>query len=350
MDKPLNPNLARRLNFYRLDFEQVTGKPFKHFHCPILGVDKPAELIRGHVVNRAFKDAPRAWVVQRSDVDNFYGSHFESGFELLQYRDGLTPVAMFTDQTLSKKLRPSIRIDGKPVVFTSQPSQLPGTFVRVELGKGPNAPAIGIRMNHQEMIESASKQWALAMLTDVRIPALVSLLKAAHLTLFHILGYRYALSAAGLYLGPDMLGRFYRMNAGRDKQEIQDNAWSYFREFATMFRPIVRGAGQVGTLTDRKHLVCHTTSGEIWAQIVVVNAGYQMHAVMIPEFSSADLAHTFLNFLDNDNEQIQVSTAEYDRRDERRVIISDRMQHLWPKRGFLYPQSPEPLRFPDDSK
>ena len=76
MDKPRNSGLARRLESYRLDYEQVTGKPFEHFFCPILGVDEPAELIRGHVINRAFRDAPRAWVIQRSDVDNFYGSHF----------------------------------------------------------------------------------------------------------------------------------------------------------------------------------------------------------------------------------------------------------------------------------
>ena len=257
---------------------------------------------------------------------------------------------MLIDRTLAKKLRPSIRIDGKPIVFTSQPSPFPGKFVRVELGKGPNAPAIGLKMSQQEMIESASKQWALAMLNDVRIHALVSVLKAAHLTLFHILGYRYALTAAGRFLGPDILGRFHKMSAGREKKEVQDTAWPYFREYEIMFRPILRSAGQLGTVTDRKHLVCHTTSGEIWAQIVIVNAGYQMHAVMVPELSSADLADTFIDFRKNDNEHIQVSTAEYDSLDRRRVICPNRMEHFWPKRGFLYPQSPEPLRFPDDSQ
>ncbi len=66
-----------------------------------------------------------------------------------------------------------------------------------------------------------------------------------------------------------------------------------------------------GTVAERKVLVCHGSSGDIWAQIVLVNAGYQLHAVMIPAFGSADAVPTFLDFLSNDNERLQVSTAEH---------------------------------------
>ena len=75
--------VAARVGMLRADFEEVTGSPFKHFFCPILYQDDPVELCRAHIVNRAFEGAPRAWTVQRKDVDNHFGSRFESGFTTL---------------------------------------------------------------------------------------------------------------------------------------------------------------------------------------------------------------------------------------------------------------------------
>jgi len=143
-------------------------------------------------------------------------------------------------------------------------------------------------------------------------------------------GYRYALSAAGLFVGRDILPWFYRSNAGRPKKGIQTDAWWYFHEFRGMFRPILlRNVGYPGTVTDGKLLVCHVTSGQPWAQIALVNTGYQTHAVMVPAFNSTNSVSTFINFLNN-NEKIQVSTAQFDRQNLRWTIYNDRMEHLWP--------------------
>src|SRR5271167_4182378 len=110
MKKRLNPDIQHRLDTYRRDFEVATGRPFRHFFCPILAVDEPIiepnRLIKGHIINKSFENAPAAWVVQRSDVDNFYGSLFEADFELIQYRDRLTLVDVLSDKMLSKKFTP----------------------------------------------------------------------------------------------------------------------------------------------------------------------------------------------------------------------------------------------------
>jgi len=75
--KPLHPEIEQRLQQYRRDYEVANGRPFEHFFCPILAIDERAELIRGHVINKAYNGAPRTWVIQRADVDNF-GSSAES--------------------------------------------------------------------------------------------------------------------------------------------------------------------------------------------------------------------------------------------------------------------------------
>ena len=91
--------------------------------------------------------------------------------------------------------------------------------------------------------------------------------------------------------------------------------------------------GYKGTLVDRMLLVCHTSSGQMWAQIVLMKAADQMHAVMLPLFTSADSVPTFLDFLRNENEHIQVSTAEFSYRDQRWLIYGDRREMICRNRG-----------------
>jgi hypothetical protein len=347
----MNSKVRQRLENYRKDYEEVEGRPFDHFFCPILGADEPIvmpnELIKGHIINQSFENAPGIWVVQRSDVDNFFGANFEADFETLQYRKKLTPINLLTNKDFVKKFSPKILLNAKPVKFTSQASPPPDRFVQVKLGDGPNVPSIGIKMSQQEFIEAAGERWEFTMFKDVRIPALVSLIKAAHLTTFHLLGYRYATSAAGLFIGREVLGRFYRSNIGRPRKEVLVNAWSYFREFANISRPLLHVEVEYqGTITDRRVLVCYATSGHIWAQIVLTRTADQMHAVMLPVFDFADSVPTFLDFLKNDNERIEVATGEFDTEKRRWTVYGDRRQQHWPKQGILYSEVPDPIEFP----
>src|SRR5690349_20508560 len=96
----MHSDIEARLNLHRADYAAVTGKPFRHFYCPILHVDEPVPLQRGHVVNEAFAGSPGAWVVQRQDVDSFYGSFFEADFEVLQYGPKATKLNVFADKKM----------------------------------------------------------------------------------------------------------------------------------------------------------------------------------------------------------------------------------------------------------
>jgi hypothetical protein len=37
----MHPNVEKRIDYCRHDFEQVPGRPFKNVLCPILGLDEP---------------------------------------------------------------------------------------------------------------------------------------------------------------------------------------------------------------------------------------------------------------------------------------------------------------------
>lgn len=125
------------------------------------------------------------------------------------------------------------------------------------------------------------------------------------------------------------------------------NAWSYFREFANMSRPLLHvDVGYQGTVADHRLLVCYGTSGRIWAQIVLVRTADRMDAVMLPVFDFVESVPVFLDFLKNDNEWIEVATGEFDTANRRWTIHGDRRQQCWPKQGILYPQVPDPPEFP----
>lgn len=68
------------LDAIRADFKGFHGRDFRHFICPITLRDEPCELMDGHILNEAFVTARRMTVIQRKDVDNYFGSSIERDF------------------------------------------------------------------------------------------------------------------------------------------------------------------------------------------------------------------------------------------------------------------------------
>jgi hypothetical protein len=72
---------AEQLGRFNKDYESVTGKKVQKFVCPIMLRDDPeAELCDGHILNRQIREASRATVVQRKDVDGHFGATIEPDF------------------------------------------------------------------------------------------------------------------------------------------------------------------------------------------------------------------------------------------------------------------------------
>jgi hypothetical protein len=328
-------SLMERLEELRSAFAEVQGHPFAHFFCPILFTDEEVELCKGHIVNRAIRDGQSAWTVQRKDVDNFYGSYFESDFvDIKHFETSLFDI--ITDRSLARKFNARILVNDEPVEFFHSNQPIPEHFTRVKIdGQEPNV-GFGLKMHPTDLVALEGQHWETEISRDVRLPMLVSLIKAAHLTLFEMLGYRYALNNAGRFVGHQILGEFFLQNRQKikSKMEIVEKARSFFAEFVHIVRPVVdSGFDSKGTINDNALYVCMSGSGKAWGMIVFVKTDDKLHAVLIPVFDQPDQVATYFDFLRNSNESIQVAYCRF--RGDSWEISKNTKPLTWLKNGVL---------------
>lgn len=328
-------SLNSKLERLRADYARVAGRSFVHFFCPVLFKDEEAEPCKAHIVPKAFPRSSRAWTVQRKDVDGFYGTNFEDDFAAIRYRiEGQTPSQVLTDTTLSRRFRPTIRVHGEPVGYFVAREAVPEHFTPVTLQGEGKSIRLGLKIPPGSASAEAVEKLDIEIAKDVRIPALVSLIKAAHLTLFDMLGYRYALSAGGHFVGGQILGAFFCRNHAKSKSEVAEEAVVFFREFAHMARAVNSHPGFGGTITDRSVLVCRASRGLVWALIVFVRTSELLHAVVIPVLDQPDAAAMYYSFLHNDNDSIEVSSCHLGQ--DSWEIHPEVGTLVWPKTGGLY--------------
>lgn len=335
----MNRRLKAKLELLRTDYSLNNGKPFEYFFCPILFTDEDTELAIGHLVNQAFPNSSRAWTVQRKDIEGFFGSYFEADFVSTQHRGGKLFADAITDKNLSRLFKPEILIKGKPVDFFIPNNKIPANFTLLEFDNDGELVELALKIPPKEVLTTSENDVEIFVSKDARLPALVSLIKSAHLTLFELLGYRYALSATGRYLGGDILGKFYLQNKTYPKKVVVRNALSFFREFEHMIRPLQLKDIEVnGTIDDKLFYVCHGSNNKLWGLIVFVRTSDDVHAVLTPTFSDDDTVVAYLNFLKNENEHLNVSWCQFNE-EEKQWEIDERIIELtWPKSGILYPE------------
>src|ERR1017187_9435827 len=286
--------IERRLDELRSDYEAVTGSPFSHFYCPILFQDDATRLCRAHIVNHAFVESSRTWTVQRADIDSFYGSMFEADFVTIQDWKH-TPDQIIADPSLSQRLRPEILLGGEVVQHFVANGPVPDHFTEAVAGGGIR---LALKVHPDDAAAAISRGCEMRLGKDARLTALVSLLKAAHLTLFDLLGYRYALSTGGRFLGRTVLGDFFLQNQSLGRADVLKNAVSHFAEFANMLRPLSDSPVEVrGTASDGLLFVCFLEPQTLWAYIVFIRTCKELHAVLVPILEEPSAAARFKAFL-----------------------------------------------------
>ncbi len=332
----MNKEIGAKIEDLQNDYRQVKGQPFQHFFCPMLHRDEPVELCKAHIINEAFPQSSRIWTVQRKDVDNFYGANFEADFVATQFFVERNLEKVLPDQKLSKILNAQILLDDQPVDFFVAKGEIPSQFTMMEFDNGEKVTRMGLKISRQEMLAAEGKAWDIAVSKDARIPALVSLIKAAHLTLFHIIGYKYALSVEGRFIGRDILGEFFLRHQDKKKTAVLDAAVPYFREYGHMVRPLQSIPDFLeGTVTDKRMLLCKTDSQRPWAFIVFIKVSTSMHAVMVPIMEDADTTVRFYDFIQGPQQNIKVSLCEF--QGDKWLIDKQSRDLSWPKDGTLYP-------------
>jgi len=298
-------------------------------------VDEQADLCLGHIVNKAFPLSKRTTVVQRSDVDNFYGSVIEADFELAVSTKDKTIVEVLTDPTLKRKLNPRIVVDGEEwrhYDFMGKKAK-DHTLLRMETNDGKVIEVV-LPKSITEVVSARQRRWRWVAERDCRIPALAALIKAAHLTLFHHLGYSYALSAAGEYMGRQILGNFFRETSSMPMRQARAHAVAYFQQFVHMARPIrYEGAAPVlGTVEDNQVLSCHGSEGRPFATIVFIRTASAVHAVMVPASSDPDAVAHYLRFLKSSQEAVAVKRCYFDKAGSHwKTSFAEPTLMIWPK-------------------
>ncbi|MCX5824667.1 MAG: hypothetical protein NTY86_14490 [Deltaproteobacteria bacterium] len=332
----MEKQLVGRVRYLRADFRDVVGKPFNHFYCPILFQDEETELCRAHIVNATFPGSTR-WTVQRKDVDNFYGRMFEADFVDIRHR-GHKPDEVLADLDLSKRLRPQVVVDGRRVEhYLVAKGPVPKQYSPFVVDGKSGPVRLALKIDPTETMTLADAHWQILVEKDLRIPALVSLLKAAHLTMFDMLGYRYALSPGGHLLGRDVLGEFYLANVGRSKPDVLTSARKYFRNLMHAVRPVLDGDSTLrGTAVDRRVYMCRT-SGVNWGMIVLVRTATSLHAVLVPVFQDDVGAQLFGDFLDDSDECIEAYLTKYE--GNRWMAAKESTVLAWPKADVGYPSA-----------
>lgn len=318
----------------RADYAAVAGRPFQHFYRPVLFRDEATPLSRAHVINTAFRNSERRWTIQRKDVDGFFGSLFESNFISVQDRGKHGPLEVLSDKRLAQRLRPRVVFKGKEVEHYIPKGRVPESHspVVVELEGRPTA-RLALKLDPSETLAGVDEDWEIRIEKDMRLAALASLLKAAHLTLFDLIGYQYALSAGGHFLGYEVLGKFFHANLGKERSAVLKSADTHFREFVNLVRPILSAPPDLkGTISDRLLYLC-TGTPRAWAFLVLIRTGEEMHAVLAPLLEDADSAARFAAFLSNPAPRFEVRLTRF--AGERWEVSNDSRTVVWPAANFV---------------
>jgi hypothetical protein len=339
----MNQQGMRRLERHRADHANINGQAFEHFFCPILFVDEKVELMRGHVINEEFKGSPDIWAIQRSDVDNFFGAMFEGDFLLAQKLSGKHGFDLFFDKTLFREVRPTICYEGKELHYflrfgKDRDNPVPGGFLTLDIEHKGQEVQMCIR-NDGLTEAPRAQRWEFKANKDLRLAALVSLLKAAHLSMFSMFGYRYVYSEAGKFIGRDLLGAFYRANRHiQDKPQIQENALSFFRRCRFMVAPVAKDSTNLsGSITDRIFELCAGSTKLAWGLIVYVKTGDVVNAVMLPMPDDPAAMEVFLEFIKNDHEEIRLMIGQYHPEPGEWRVNPERRAVRWLKNYDAYP-------------
>ena len=244
------------------ELRSARGRIRSSFFCPILMVEEEAELCRGHVLPRAV--GGDRWVVQRKDVDNFYGTFANADFvHGLKLRTS-DPNEML-QHVRKHKLRGRIRVES--------PQFPPGRHRIDDLIPGVVDGDYDVRLRF-----------------DIEYQTLLSCIHTAHLGHFREMGYRYVASKTGGFLA-DLLRTVYehysrperrthRRLVKKDPSELARICLPY----QNLVRPLSGSESLYDKLLDEpfRWFAVAWDGDVMFATIDFLRSGGEVNAVMLP--------------------------------------------------------------------
>ena len=326
--------MEQRKAALKRDYESVTNRSWKHFFCPILFRDEDTTLCRAHIVNEAFQDADRTCTIQRADVDSYFGRLFESEFVTIERRNSPLVEEALSDRKLARQFRPEILLDGKVQehYIPSDILSVPESHTTLEFHFNDNIVPLTLKLTPDEVVQSVDGKWEVRVEKDIRLATLVSLLKCAHLTLFHLLGYRYAFSSGGYLLGREVLGEHFLKARGLPKASALELANTHFKPYVSLVRPVIWTSLDIqGTLNDGHFFACGSGT-QPWGLGILLWFSGQTHMVIVPTLLDADSAFLFNRFLQSSFPRIEIRNARI--LEDRFEVATESQWIEWPEAKF----------------
>jgi len=334
----------KKVDTLRVAYSHLTGDPCNDFFCPILmehGVGGRG-LMEGHILPDSIKTAARATVVQRADVDNFFGQTIEP--DLITFINS----PLYEISEFLKRAR-DLMVTGA--------SGLPAPAFVASPKSSPKLPKIGLVDKTGEVVASPHVRTTLDELggysgsllvegtISVSHPAILgSMLKAAHLTLWEIFGYAWVLSPAGRRTG-EALSSFWRDRADKS------NCDKYFMPFNGCFNLIYGNNLPWDTLSNRLLLIHLDLPSE-----------QEVHPSELPQLLARVFAASCVFKMNNATFLVTVPFCMQDDSFDRslpkyREFLQDRhmAQKVYPMEvprigEISFSDKPLPLRYSDDPK
>ena len=237
------------------------------FLCPILLREEEAILCRGHVIPKT--TGGNMTVLQRQDLDSFFGSFVEADFSHGVNIQGLS----FTDtiQYMLRK-RPSSRLKW----LVREPD---GNENQVSLQQVDNN-RVAVRGNHK--MEPGSYELGLSF--DLRYPTLLACLHSVHLGQFRTLGYGYANSNAGRHIAALLADVFHTFHGRRKDEQTEPELERLCFSHGNMVRPVMGHLDQIDQRLLEKPFEWFIAAWDrdvVFATIHFLQAGNQWNAVMV---------------------------------------------------------------------
>ncbi|MCY3813081.1 MAG: hypothetical protein OXH15_14890 [Gammaproteobacteria bacterium] len=179
----------------------------------MLLVEEMAELCKGHVLPRGV--GGRTWVVQRKDVDNFFGTFAEA-----DYQHGVTLRALAANAANPAELLSYLqrhRLSGKVGLSLEDAA---GNSTTANAGLDARGTP-GLYLESDTLVEDPQEA-VLRYNLNMELPTLVSCIHSVHLGLFGKMGYAYVSDKAGWFLA-SMLGGLYREYATKANKAKRDD-------------------------------------------------------------------------------------------------------------------------------
>ncbi|MEX2091849.1 MAG: hypothetical protein WD971_04185 [Pirellulales bacterium] len=281
---------------WKVDFALLGDGSPKYFHCPILLTDKNVELCMGHVVNKAIPNCCRKTVLQRKDIDGFYGSLLERHFATAIKAKDIDRSSLIFDREIRRDIPWKVLVAGKEVDAYEPTKHKSPTHPTVEI-QDPNGKVLNLVLKLSDRELSTAKSLQVRLERSYVPEVTASLLKSAHLTMFAVFGYRHVYSPAGLMVA-DILRSFFIDNVGRQRKVQSEAALAYFPKHAGMVIPLGGYDTKIlrGSIEDRRFIVCVGSSGRFYALGVFVRTDASMHIVLLPP-DEADHMDTYFELI-----------------------------------------------------